>query len=209
MAVAASDVKKLREMTGAGPLDCKKALEETNGDLDKAAAWLREKGIAKAQKKLGKEGELNEGIVEVYQHFNKRLSVIVEVNCQTDFVANTEKFRSFAKDLTLHIVSNRPKWVSRQDVPAEIVAEEKAAQLRMEDIASKPENIKEKIVEGRLDKWYQENVLMEQVFFKDDSGKLTIQHMLEEVVAELGERVAIRRFARYELGEFATEGGDE
>jgi len=207
MAIAAMDVKKLREMTGAGPLDCKKALEETNGDLDKAAAWLREKGIAKAQKKLGKEGELNEGLVEVYQHFNKRLSVIVEVNCQTDFVAKTDKFQNFAKDLALHIVSNRPKWVTRQDVPAEILAEEKAAQLRMEDIASKPENIKEKIVEGRLEKWYQEHVLMEQAFFKDEDK--TIQQLLENVVAEVGEKVAIRRFARYELGEFATEQSDE
>jgi elongation factor Ts len=207
MAISASDVKKLREMTGAGPLDCKKALEENGGDLDKASAWLREKGIAKAQKKLGKEGELNEGIVEVYQHFNKRLSVIVEVNCQTDFVAKTDKFMAFAKDLALHIVSNRPKWVTRQDVPADILAEEKAAQLRMEDIASKPENIKEKIVEGRLEKWYQEHVLMEQAFFKDEDK--TIQQLLEGVVAELGERVAVRRFARYELGEFASEQANE
>jgi elongation factor Ts len=207
MAISASDVKKLREMTGAGPLDCKKALEENGGDLDKASAWLREKGIAKAQKKLGKEGELNEGIVEVYQHFNKRLSVIVEVNCQTDFVAKTDKFMAFAKDLALHIVSNRPKWVTRQDVPADILAEEKAAQLRMEDIATKPENIKEKIVEGRLEKWYQEHVLMEQAFFKDEDK--TIQQLLEGVVAELGERVAVRRFARYELGEFASEQANE
>jgi elongation factor Ts len=207
MAISASDVKKLREMTGAGPLDCKKALEENGGDLDKASAWLREKGIAKAQKKLGKEGELNEGIVEVYQHFNKRLSVIVEVNCQTDFVAKTDKFVAFAKDLALHIVSNRPKWVTRQDVPADILAEEKAAQLRMEDIATKPENIKEKIVEGRLEKWYQEHVLMEQAFFKDEDK--TIQQLLESVVAELGERVAVRRFARYELGEFASEQANE
>ena len=207
MAVAALDVKKLREMTGAGPLDCKKALEETGGDLDKAAAWLREKGIAKAQKKLGKEGDLHEGTVEVYQHFNKRLAVIVEVNCQTDFVANTAKFQAFAKDLALHIVSNRPKWVTRQDVPADILAEEKSAQLRMEDIATKPENIKEKIVEGRLEKWYQENVLMEQAFFKDEDK--TIQQLLEGVVADLGERVAVRRFARYELGEFATEQANE
>jgi elongation factor Ts len=207
MAISASDVKKLREMTGAGPLDCKKALEENGGDLDKASAWLREKGIAKAQKKLGKEGELNEGIVEVYQHFNKRLSVIVEVNCQTDFVAKTDKFMAFAKDLALHIVSNRPKWVTRQDVPADILAEEKAAQLRMEDIATKPENIKEKIVEGRLEKWYQEHVLMEQAFFKDEDK--TIQQLLEAVVAELGERVAVRRFARYELGEFASEQANE
>lgn len=208
MAVAAIDVKKLREMTGAGPLDCKKALEESGNDLDKAAAWLREKGIAKAQKKLGKEGDLHEGTVEVYQHFNKRLAVIVEVNCQTDFVANTTKFQAFAKDLALHIVSNRPKWVSREEVPADVLAEEKAAQLRMDDIASKPANIKEKIVEGRLEKWYQEHVLLEQAFFKDDDK--TIQQLLESVVAELGEKVAIRRFARYELGEFATETqGDE
>ena len=207
MAISASDVKKLREMTGAGPLDCKKALEENGGDLDKASAWLREKGIAKAQKKLGKEGELNEGIVEVYQHFNKRLSVIVEVNCQTDFVAKTDKFVAFAKDLALHIVSNRPKWVTRQDVPADILAEEKAAQLRMEDIANKPENIKEKIVDGRLEKWYQEHVLMEQAFFKDEDK--TIQQLLESVVAEVGEKVAVRRFARYELGEFASEQANE
>jgi elongation factor Ts len=208
MAVAAADVKKLREMTGAGPLDCKKALEETNGDLDKAATWLREKGIAKAQKKLGKEGELNEGIVEVYQHFTNRLAVIVEVNCQTDFVANTEKFRTFAKDLALHIVGLRPKYVTREEVPAAVLQAEKDAQLRMEDIANKPDNIKEKIVEGRLDKWYQEIVLMEQAFFKNED--ITIQQLLENVGAEIGEKVQIRRFARYELGEFASEAeGDE
>jgi elongation factor Ts len=201
--ITAAMVKELREMTGAGPLDCKKALEEVDGDLQKAAELLREKGIAKAQKKLGKGRTMNEGVVEVYQHFNKRLAVIVEVNCETDFVANTDQFQSFAKDVALHISSMRPRYVSREDVPAEVLDYERGIQLRAEDLEGKPDNIKEKIVEGRLDKWFKDIVLMEQEFLKDDSK--TISQLLEETVAAIGESVQISRFAVFALGEDEEE----
>ncbi|QPC83424.1 translation elongation factor Ts [Phototrophicus methaneseepsis] len=205
--ITAAMVKELREMTGAGPLDCKKALEENDGDLQKAAEYLREKGIAKAQKKLGKGRTMNEGVVEVYQHFNKRLAVIVEVNCETDFVANTDQFQSFAKDVALHISSMRPHYVKREDVPADKLEYERNLQLRAEDLEGKPENIKEKIVEGRLDKWFKDIVLMEQEFLKDDSK--TIAQLLEETVAAIGESVQISRFSVFALGEDDEDAGEE
>lgn len=208
MAITAAMVKELREMTGAGPLDCKKALEESGGDLQKAAESLREKGIAKAQKKLSKGRKMNEGIIEVYQHFNKRMAVIVEVNCETDFVANTDNFQSFAKDIALHISSMRPQYITREDVPESVVAYERDIQSRAEDLEGKPDNIKEKIVNGRLDKWFQDIVLMEQEFLKDDSK--TIAELLEETVAAIGESVQISRFTAYALGEGDDEEeGDE
>lgn len=207
MAITAAMVKELREMTGAGPLDCKKALEESGGDLQKAAESLREKGIAKAQKKLSKGRKMNEGIIEVYQHFNKRMAVIVEVNCETDFVANTDNFQSFAKDIALHISSMRPQYITREDVPESVVAYERDIQSRAEDLEGKPDNIKEKIVNGRLDKWFQDIVLMEQEFLKDDSK--TIAELLEETVAAIGESVQISRFTAYALGEGDEEEGDE
>jgi elongation factor Ts len=203
--VTAKMVKELRDITGAGPLDCKKALEETGGDVDKAVEYLQKKGMAKARKKLGKGRTMNEGVVEVYQHFNSRLAVIAEVNCETDFVAQTEQFQTFARDIVLHISSMRPKYVTREEVPADLVAAEKEVQKAQPDMEGKPDDIKEKIVEGRLDKWYKEIVLMEQDFLKDDSK--TIQELLEETVAELGESIEISRFARYELGEGGA--GDE
>jgi elongation factor Ts len=204
--VSAAQVKELREMTGAGPLDCKKALEEHDGDLQKAADYLREKGLAKAQKKLTRGRVMNEGIVETYQHFNGRLAVIVEVNCETDFVANTDQFKAFAKDVALHISSMKPEYVTRESIPASVFEAERAIQLKMEDLAGKPDNIKEKIVEGRLDKWYKEIVLMEQEFLKDDSK--TIEQLLQETVAEVGESIQISRFARFELGGYDGNGGE-
>jgi len=205
--ISASLVKELREMTGAGPLDCKKALEENDGDLQKAADYLREKGISKAQKKLGKGRTMNEGIVETYQHFNGRMAVIVEVNCETDFVANTDQFKAFAKDVALHISSMRPVYVTREEVPDDLVAHERDILLKQPDLEGKPDAIKEKIVNGRLDKWYQEIVLMEQEFLKDDSK--TMQQLLEETVAEVGESIQISRFARFELGEIDDADGNE
>ncbi|MDQ7025349.1 MAG: translation elongation factor Ts [Anaerolineae bacterium] len=207
--VSAAQVKELRAMTGAGPLDCKKALEANDGDLQKAADYLREKGIAKAQKKLGKGRSMNEGIVEIYQHFNGRLGVIVEVNCETDFVANTEQFKKFAKDIAMHISSMSPEYVRREDVPQAVVDAEKAIQMKMEDLDGKPDTIKEKIVTGRLDKWYKEIVLLEQEFLMDDSK--TIQQLLEETVISIGESIQVSRFARFELGGYAgnAEDGDE
>lgn len=207
--VSAAQVKELREMTGAGPLDCKKALEENDGDMQKAAEYLREKGIASAIKKLGKDRAMNEGLVEVYQHHDGRLAVIVEVNCETDFVANTDQFKTFAKQVAMHISSMGPLYVHREDVPQAVIDEQKDIQMRMEDLEGKPDNIKEKIVTGRLDKWYKDIVLMEQEFLMDDDK--TIQQVLEETVAIVGEKMQISRFAHFKLGEYNNdaEGDDE
>src|SRR5690606_7865915 len=141
MAITAQQVKELREITGAGPLDCKKALEATDGDVKKAVDFLREKGLAKAAKKLGAGRTMNEGIVETYQHFNRRLAVIIEVNCETDFVANTERFREFARDLALHVANLAPQYVRREEVPAAVVDAERQILLRRTIEEGKPENV--------------------------------------------------------------------
>jgi elongation factor Ts len=201
--VTAQMIKELREATGAGPLDCKKALEQTGGDMHKAVDFLREKGLAKAAKKLGAGRAMNEGLIEVYMHHNKRIGVIVEVNCETDFVANTPDFQMFAKDLALHIANLAPKYLKREDVPAEEVEHERKIQLARVMDEGKPQNIAEKIVEGRMAKYYEEVVLMEQKFLKDDSK--SIEDLLKEVVSKVGESIQISRFARFALGEGETE----
>lgn len=208
--VTAKMVKELRDLTGAGPLDSKKALEANGGDVQKAVAFLREKGLKSADKKLAKGRTMSEGVIEMYQHHNGLLGVMVEVNCETDFVARNENFQQFAKDVALHIVSARPKYVKREDIPADVLEAEKAIQLAQPDLEGKPDNIKEKIVEGRLSKWYQEVVLMEQPFVKDEDK--TIEDYLKETVATIGESVEISRFARYEVGEALgdnAEGSDD
>src|SRR5579871_1006596 len=207
MAVTAQQVKELRDATGAGPLDCKKALESTNGDFDKAVELLREKGLAKAAKKLGAGRVMNEGIVETYQHFNRRLAVIVEVNCETDFVANTERFRAFAKDITLHIANLNPEYMKIEDVPEAVIEAERQIQRRRAIEEGKPEAVADKIVNGRMEKFYQEIVLMEQPFLKDDSK--TIKQLLGELVAEVGESIEIRRFSRFALGEATDDQSGE
>lgn len=207
MAITAQQVKDLREVTGAGPLDCKKALETTNGDMDKAVELLREKGLAKAAKKLGAGRTMNEGIIESYQHFNRRLAVIVEVNCETDFVANTEQFRTFAKDVALHIANLKPEYVRREDVPEAVVEAERTIQRRRALEEGKPEAVVEKIVSGRMDKFFEEIVLLEQPFLKDDEK--TIAQLLAETVAGVGESIEIRRFARFALGEDDAEEDSE
>lgn len=198
MQITAQMVKDLREATGAGPLDCKKALEQNNGDVQKAIEYLREKGLARAAKKLGAGRTMNEGIIESYIHFSKRVGVLVEVNCETDFVANTENFRNFCKDIALHIASLKPEYVKREHVPEAVVEAERQLQLRRAIEEGKPQAVAEKIVAGRMDKFFEELVLMEQPFLKDDSKK--ISQLLAELVAEIGESIEIRRFARYELG---------
>ncbi|MBL8153993.1 MAG: translation elongation factor Ts [Anaerolineae bacterium] len=205
MEITAKMVKDLRDATGAGPLDCKKALEVTGGDVQKAVDWLREKGIAKAAKKLGAGREMKDGIVQVYMHHNKRLGVVVEINCETDFVARTEKFQEFAYNIALHIANLAPKYVRREDVPDALVQAERDVQRRRAlDEGKKPEFV-DKVVDGRMDKFYEEICLMEQVFIKDDSQK--ISEMLSAAVADLGESIQIRRFSRFELGE-SLDGGD-
>ncbi|XWX04213.1 translation elongation factor Ts [Aggregatilineales bacterium SYSU G02658] len=197
--INAQMVKELREATGAGPLDCKKALQETNGDMQKAVDYLREKGIAKAAKKLGAGRTMNEGVIEVYQHFNKRMGVIVEVNCETDFVANTDAFRTFAREIALHIISNNPQYVRREDVPQSVIDHERAVQTARAIEEGKPADKAAMIAEGRMNKFFEEICLMEQGFYKDE--KKTIEQLLKETVAEVGESIEIRRFARYQLGE--------
>jgi elongation factor Ts len=200
-AITAQMVKDLREMTGAGPLDCKKALEANNGDLTKAADYLREKGIAKAAKKLSAGRTMTEGLVETYLHFNRRLGVMVEVNCETDFVANTDAFKTFVKEVGLHIANLAPEYVRREEIPSAVVEAERDITRRrtVDESPNKPEAVIEKIVDGRMEKFFQEIVLMEQPWLKDDSK--TISQLLSETVAEVGESILIRRFARFALGE--------
>lgn len=211
MEITAKMVKDLREATGAGPLDCKKALEENNGDVQKAIQFLREKGLARASKKLGAGRSMNEGVVQSYVHFNKRIGVLVEVNCETDFVANTAQFQQLASDIALHIANLAPQVVRREEVPTELIENERHIQMKLlkEDPknANKPAEILERIIEGRMDKFYEEIVLMEQAFLKDDTKK--ISDVLKEVVASVGESIEIRRFARFALGEAgdASENG--
>jgi elongation factor Ts len=197
VAVNAADVKSLRERTGAGMLDCKKALEEANGDLTKAGELLREKGLAAAAKKGDRIA--TEGIVESYIHAGGRIGVLVEVNCETDFVGKTEQFRSFVKDIAMQIAAANPKFLSREEVSQEELDKEKEILRNQALNEGKPEKIVDKMVEGRMNKYYEENVLMEQVFVKDPDKTITM--ILKEKVAAIGEKISIRRFVRFELGE--------
>lgn len=197
MAVNASAVKELREKTGAGMLDCKKALEETNGDLTKAIEFLREKGLAAAANKAGRIA--TEGVVESYIHGGGRIGVIVEINCETDFVAKTDQFKEFARDIAMHIAASSPRYVRREEVATEEIEKEKEI-LRAQALnEGKPEKIVEKMVEGRIGKFYEEFCLMEQSFIKDPDK--TIAVLLNEKISTIGENISIRRFVRYELGE--------
>jgi elongation factor Ts len=197
MAITAQMVKELREMTGVGPLDCKKALEQFDGDMHQAADYLREKGLAKAAKKAGRA--TNEGIVHAYMHHNDRLGVMVELNCETDFVAKTEQFRTLANDIALQIANLAPQVVKREDLPDATVAAERDLQRRRALDEGKPENMVDKIVDGRMAKFYEELVLLEQPFIKDDSK--TIGDLIQQAIAELGENIAVSRFARFAVGE--------
>jgi elongation factor Ts len=197
MSIPANLVKELRERTGAGMMDCKKALTESGGDINKAADYLREKGLAAAAKKAGRIAA--EGLVESYIHGGGRIGVLVEVNCETDFVAKTDEFRTLVKDIAMQIAAARPEFVKREEVPAEALEHEKAI-LRAQALnEGKPANIVEKMVEGRLEKYYKEVCLLEQPFIKDPD--ITIKQLLTEKISKIGENINIRRFARYELGE--------
>ncbi|MBI3359883.1 MAG: translation elongation factor Ts [Chloroflexi bacterium] len=201
MEITAALVKQLREATGAPVLDCKKALEANGGDLEKAKAWLAEKGLASAAKKAGRAAE--EGRVEVYIHPGNRVGVMVEVNCETDFVAKTNAFQSFAHEVALHIAFANPKYLDVTDLPADVVSAEKD-KLRERALADgRPEKIADKIVEGQIEKFLQEVCLLRQPFIKDE--KVTIGDLLKQTVATIGENVVIRRFARFELGAGAGE----
>jgi elongation factor Ts len=200
--VPASEVKKLRELTGAGMMDCKRALQETDGDIDRAVELLREKGLASAAKRQGRVA--NQGVIDSYIHFNNTVGVLVEVNSETDFVANTDEFKQLVKGIALHIASPAsPRWLRREDVPADAVEEQERYARAQAKEAGKPDNVLDKIVEGKLKAFYEDNVLLEQPFVKDDSK--TVQQLLDEVGAKVGEKVAVRRFVRYKLGESGEE----
>lgn len=197
MTVSAADVKKLRDMTGAGMMDCKKALAETEGDFEKAVDHLRTKGLAKAAKKAGRE--TSEGIVYSYIHPGDRIGVMIEVNCETDFVARNESFRSFVRDLAMHVAAASPRWVGREDVVDSEIEHEKQIYRDQMKESGKPDNIIEKIVEGKMDKFYSEACLLEQGFIKDPDT--TVSDLLQAKIAELGENMKIARFVRFELGQ--------
>lgn len=197
VAITARDVAALRGQTGAGMMDCKKALQETEGDIQKAIDLLRSRGIAKAEKRSGKSA--SEGHVGSYIHFNGRVGVLVEVNCETDFVARTDDFQTLVKDLALHIASARPVGVSAADVPVDVVEREKAIFETQVAESGKPEAVRQKIVEGKLKKFFSEQVLLDQPFVKSD--KQSVGQLIKEVAGKVGENIIVRRFVRFELGE--------
>jgi len=197
MSITASMVKELREKTGAGMLDCKKALEEANGDISKAVDVLREKGLSAAAKKAGRAA--TEGSVESYIHAGGRIGVLVEVNCETDFVGKTDAFREFVRDIAMQIAAASPRYVSREEVPAEELEKEKEILKAQALNEGKPAHIVDKMVEGRISKYYEEYCLLEQSFVKD--ADKTISQLLNEKISTIGENISIRRFARFELGE--------
>ena len=197
MAITAAQVKELRDITGAGMMDCKKALSETDGNIEKAIEYLRKKGLQKVEKKAGRQ--TSEGIIQSYIHPGSRLGVLVEINCETDFVARNEEFQRFAKDSAMHIAASKPLAIEREQISRELVDKELEiyrAQMREQ---GKPEQIIEKIITGKIDKYYQEVCLMEQNFVKDPDK--TVKELLNEKISKLGENMAIRRFVRYQLGD--------
>ncbi|MBM4133047.1 MAG: translation elongation factor Ts [Nitrospira sp.] len=196
MAGNATLVKELREKTGAGILDCQKALVESGDDIEKAIEHLRQKGLAAAQKKAGRE--TNEGIISSYIHPGSRIGVLVEVNCETDFVARNDEFQTFVRDLALQIAASNPSFVKREDIPASVVEKEKQIYLAQAKEMGKPEPAWAKIVDGKLEKFYQESCLLEQTFIKDPT--VTIKDLLAQKIAKIGENMAVRRFTRYQLG---------
>lgn len=201
MAIKAALVKELREQTGAGMMDCKKALTETNGDLEKAAKYLREKGIASAAKKADRVAA--EGIVSSYIHAGGRIGVLIEINCETDFVAMTDDFQNFVKDVAMHIAALGPKYVRREEVPQHEVDQERETLKQQALQEGKPEKIVDKMVEGRLNKYFERICLLEQEFVKntpEDKGR-TIDKLVKEQIARIGENISVRRFVRFELGE--------
>jgi len=194
--ITAQMVKELREATSAGVLDCKKALNQAEGDFDRAVEILREKGLSAAAKKASRDA--NEGIIGHYIHQGSKMAGLVEVNCETDFVARTEQFQELARDLAMHVVAVRPLYVSRDEVPAQLVESEKHIFKEQMADSGKPDHILDRIIEGKLDKWFSEICLLEQGFVKDPD--ITIQALLTKNVATLGENIKIRRFSRLEIG---------
>jgi elongation factor Ts len=196
MAITAEAVKELRERTGAGMMDCKRALEEAGGDMDKAVAQLREKGLAAAAKKAGRDAR--EGLVSSYIHTGGRVGVLIEVNCETDFVARTDDFQKLVRDLAMQVAGLAATYVDIDRIPVEVVEAKKVALLADESVAAKPEAVRAKIVEGQLNKWYKEVCLLEQPFRDEDR---TVRALVTEKIATIGENIRVRRFTRFALGE--------
>ncbi|MFH1085408.1 MAG: translation elongation factor Ts [Chloroflexota bacterium] len=195
MAVTTEMIKELRQLTNAGVLDCKKALEATGGDMEKAAAHLKEKGLVAAAKKA--ERVAADGLVEAYVHAGAKLGVLIEINCETDFVARTETFKAFCHDVAMQVAAATPQWVGRENVPAEVISQQKAEYREQMAGEKKPEAIMERILEGKLAKFYRENCLLEQPYIRDDSK--TIAQLLAETIARVGENIVIKRFARFQI----------
>ena len=200
MEISAGQVKELREKTGAGMMDCKKALAESAGDLDKAVRFLREKGLAAAAKKAGRA--TSEGVIGTYLHAGGRIGVLVEVNCETDFVAKTPDFQNLVKEVAMQVAAASPalaRWVSREDVPAEVLEQERQIYRTQAQASGKPEKVLEKIAEGKVEKFLADVCLLEQPFIRDPEK--TVKQVVAEAIAKLGENIAVRRFARFQLGE--------
>ncbi|MCX5817899.1 MAG: translation elongation factor Ts [Proteobacteria bacterium] len=201
MEISAGLVKKLREKTGVGLMDCKEALKHASGDMEKAIDYLREKGLAKLQKRSGRAA--SEGVIASYIHTGGKVGVMVEVNCETDFAANSKDFQEFTKDVAMQVTAASPLYVKREDIPEEIRVKEKDLYRRQALDSGKPEKIIDKIAEGKMEKFYQEVCLMEQSFIKNPD--ITMKGLLEDLVVKIGENVIIRRFVRFQLGETAEE----
>ncbi|WP_448375304.1 translation elongation factor Ts [Fervidobacterium sp.] len=197
MEISAQMVKELRERTGAGMMDCKNALAEANGDVEKAIEILRKKGLAKAAKKAGRE--TNEGLIISYVHHNGKLGVLVELNCETDFVARTDDFKELGNKIAMHIAAMAPRWVKREDVPADIIEKEREIYREQLKDSGKPTQVIEKIIEGKLESFYQDNCLVEQKFALDQS--ITIKDMIQQAIAKIGENIQVSRFVRMQIGE--------
>lgn len=195
--VTIEQIKELREKTGAGVNDCKKALEETKGDIEKAIDYLREKGIASAAKKSVRTAK--EGVIYAYIHSNEKLGVLLELNCETDFVARTEDFKELAKDIAMQIAAMNPSYIKREDIPPEVIEKEKEIYRAQLKDSKKPENVMEKIINGKLEKYYTEVCLLEQPFIKDD--KKNVDSLIKEKISKLGENIMVKRFARFIVGE--------
>jgi elongation factor Ts len=195
-AISTQQVKELRQQTGAGVLDCKEALEISEGDFEKAVIYLREKGMAAAAKRAHREAE--EGLIGSYIHAGSKVAALVEVNCETDFVAHTDEFQELAHDLAMQVVAAKPQYLQREDIPTEVLEQEKAVYRAQMADSGKPEQIIERIVEGKLNKFYEETCLMEQPFIKDSS--ITVAELVKQKNALLGENIVVRRFSRLEVG---------
>lgn len=194
--VSLEKIKKLRESTGSGILDVKEALKEAEGDLDQAVDILRQKGLAKAAKRSGREA--SEGVIDLYSHGNGRVGVMVEVNCETDFVARSDDFKEFAHELALQIAASDPQWISGDEIPEAVLEREKDISRKQFEEEGKPDHIIDQILEGRIKKFKDQNVLLRQEYIRDE--ELTVEELLHETIASLGENIVIRRFKRWELG---------